>query len=51
MDLTKILETINYYIKYLKYKFLCSQKSRDYDVLDGDETIEYIFTRSYNMKR
>jgi hypothetical protein len=48
MDLSKIFEIINYYINYLKYKILCSPKSRDYDVLDEDETIEYTFTRYKN---
>ena len=51
MDFSKIFEIIDYYYNYLKYKILCSSKSREYDVLDGDETVEYTFTRSYKMNR
>jgi len=48
MDLSKIFEIIDYYINYLKYKILCSSKSREYDVLDEDETVDYTFTRYYH---
>ena len=48
MDLSKIFEIFIYYINYFKYKIICSPKSKDYDILDEDESVEYTFTRYNN---